>query len=70
MAEQVCARVVEKAPTNRPRVPVALPPGAMTLLGGPSPKTGGLTWAGRYPHVGAAIVALVRRALSVPEGVQ
>jgi hypothetical protein len=51
------------------RVPVALPPGAAVLLGHRSgERAGGLAWAARFPHEHAAIVALLRRALSVDEG--
>ena len=47
------------------RVPVALPPGAATLLG--SPTAGGFVWAAGFATLGAAVVALVLRALSTPE---
>ena len=58
------------APDPQPaRVPVALPPEAAMLLGHRSgDRAGGLTWAGRFAHEHAAIVALLRRALAVPEG--
>lgn len=54
------------APVRVPiRVPVALPPGAATLLG--SPTAGGFVWAAGFATLGAAVVALVLRALSTPE---
>ena len=58
------------APDPQPaRVPVALPPEAAMLLGHRAgERAGGLTWAGRFAHEHAAIVALLRRALAAPEG--
>jgi hypothetical protein len=49
-------------------VPIALPLGAATLIG--SENSGGLTWAGRFPHRTATVVALLRRALALDEDCQ
>jgi hypothetical protein len=48
------------------RVPIALPPGAVTLIGDPS--TGGFAWAGRFASQAESIVALIRRAIATEEG--
>ena len=44
-------------------VEVALPLGAATLIG--TPRTGGFAWAGFYRNQSTALVALIRRAISI-----
>lgn len=47
------------------RVRVSLPPAARVLLG--SSTTGGVVRFGRFGSEGDAVIALIRRALSMPE---
>jgi hypothetical protein len=56
---------ISPLPTAEVRVPVALPAGALILLG--DRRSGGLTWIGKYPHEASVVAALIRRALSCEE---